>query len=145
MIRRFCTLGLAAFIACAAPAVAAPTDAEVAAHKLALDVATAFTNDGFKIRDGTWTGALESGKSKLVQVNLYAGNEYWFSAGTSPGAKSIAVNVFDENGKPLESEPFNEDGKAAAGFAPEVSGPYYIKIELLEGAPTTFCLIYSYK
>ncbi len=32
------------------------TDAEVQARKDALDVAAAFSNDGFKIRDGHWCG-----------------------------------------------------------------------------------------
>ena len=36
----------------------ADTDAEVNARKNALDVAGAFTNDGFKLRDGHWCGML---------------------------------------------------------------------------------------
>ena len=36
----------------------ADTDAEVNARKNALDVAGAFTNDGFKLRDGHWCGTL---------------------------------------------------------------------------------------
>ena len=114
-------------------------------EKVAYDVAGAFTNDGFKLRDGAWSGKFEAEKSKLIQVNLYAGNQYWFSLGTTAAAKKVAVSVYDENGKPLGFEPYADLGKAAAGFAPRVSGTYYVKVEELEGAPSSFCLLYSYK
>lgn len=124
---------------------AAQTDEQVQARKTALDLAGAFSNDGFKLRDGHWDGRLEPGKPQLIQVNLYAGNEYWFSLGTTPEAKKLEVSVFDELGRPVEFDPYSDGQKAAAGFSPTVSGPYYIKLEALEGAPATFCLIYSYK
>jgi hypothetical protein len=78
-------------------------------------------------------------------VNLYAGNQYWFSLGATGAARKISVSVYDETGKPLAFEPFSDDGKAAAGFAPAASGSYYIKVEELEGTAATFCLLYSYK
>jgi len=56
------------------------TDAEVQARKDALDVAAAFSNEGFKTRDGHWCGSLKPHDHSLVAVNLYAGNEYWLSA-----------------------------------------------------------------
>jgi hypothetical protein len=134
-------------ISCAwsASLFAADTDAEAEAHKAALDVAGAFSNDGFKLRDGTWKGAMKLGEPQLIRVNLYAGNEYWFSVGATEAAKKVAITVFDEVGKPVESEPYAEGATAAAGFSPEASGPYFIRIEELEGEPATFCLIYSYK
>src|SRR5438132_13773444 len=64
-------------------AVAAPTDAQVAARKTALDIAGAFSNDGFKLRDGHWFGVLRPSEHALIQVNLYAGNQYWFSVGAT--------------------------------------------------------------
>jgi hypothetical protein len=118
---------------------------EIAARKSAYDVAGAFTNDGFKLRDGAWSGKFDAHKGKVIQVNLYAGNQYWFSLGTTPPAKKVAVSIYDENGKPLASEPYADEGKAAAGFAPLVSGVYYVKIEELEGGAASFCLLYSYK
>jgi hypothetical protein len=127
------------------PGRAASTDEQVEARKVALDLAGAFSNDGFKLRDGHWDGQLTPGKSQIVQVNLYAGNEYWFSLGTTAAAKKLAVSVYDELGKPVDFEPYAEGQTAAAGFSPSVSGPYYIKFETLEGAPASFCLLYSYK
>lgn len=142
MKRLLCTLALAA---AAAIPLRAASDDEVAARKLALEVAGAFSNDGFKLRDGNWCGKFEPGKPALIQVNLYAGNQYWFTVGAAEAAKKIAVTVFDETGKPVATEPYADASVAAAGFAPKNSGPYYIRLEVAEGAPAAFCLIYSYR
>ena len=65
--------------------VHAATDAEVEARRVATELAGAFSNDGFKLRDGCWQGQLAPKHAKLIQVNLYAGNQYWFSVGTTAG------------------------------------------------------------
>jgi hypothetical protein len=123
----------------------ATTDDEVEARRLALELAGAFANDGFKLRDGVQFGMLEPGKFKIVEVNLYAGNEYWFSLAASGKAKKVAVTVFDETGKKIDAEPYQAGATAAAGFSPDASGPYFVKVELVEGAAGGFCLLYSYK
>jgi hypothetical protein len=142
-------VALSSTVSSAAPSSAAgsadATNEEVAARKVALDVAGAFSNAGFKTRDGTFSGLIHPKENLFVQVNLYAGNQYWFSAGATDKAKKLAIAVFDETGKPLEIEPYDDISKAAAGFAPEASGPYYVRIQELEGEPANFCLIYSYK
>ena len=123
----------------------AETDEEVEAHKLVLDLTGAFSNDGFKLRDGHWTGPIKPQERVLVAVNLYAGNQYWFSTAANAKAKKISVDVYDENGKPVVTETYNSGGKASAGFSPTNSGQYFVALGLLEGEPTTFCLVYSYK
>jgi hypothetical protein len=132
-------------LALAASPLHAATDDEVASRKLALEVAGAFSNDGFKLRDGNWCGKFEPGKPALIQVNLYAGNQYWFTVGSTEAAKRIAVTVYDETGKPVATEPYADTSVAAAGFAPKNSGPYYVRLDLTEGAASAFCLIYSYR
>jgi hypothetical protein len=125
----------------------ADTDAEVEARKEALDLAGAFTNDGFKIRDGHWCGTIKPHDHALIAVNLYAGNEYWFSVGATEQAKKIAVNVYDETGKQVTTDNYHSESgeKAAAGFAPTNSGQYYVSVDLLDGQESSFCLVYSYK
>jgi hypothetical protein len=144
-MKRFRTLLLSALLAFAPAFAAEKSDDEVNARKVALDLAGAFSNDGFKLRDGHWTGSIAPGKGGVIQVNLFAGNEYWFSLGTTAKAKKVSVSIFDETGKPIEYEPYQEGASAAAGFAPDASGPYLIKVEELEGEPSVFCLLYSYK
>ena len=112
---------------------------------MALDLAGAFTNDGFKMRDGHWCGTIQPHEPALIAVNLYAGNQYWFSVGAIDPAKKIAVNVYDENGKLITTENYNGGEKAAAGFSPTSSGQYFVSVNLLEGAASSFCLVYSYK
>jgi hypothetical protein len=123
----------------------ADTDAEVQARKDALNVAGAFSNDGFKIRDGHWCGVVKPHDHSLVAVNLYAGNQYWFSAGATDPVKKIGVSVYDETGKQVTTESYNNGDKAAAGFSPTSSGQYYVSVDLLEGQESSFCLVYSYK
>lgn len=132
-------------IVVAGVALRAETDEEVEAHKLVLDLTGAFTNDGFKLRDGHWTGTVKPREHALIAVNLYAGNQYWFSAAANSKAKKIAVELYDETGRPLTTESYNDGERASAGFSPSSSGQYFVSVSLLEGEPTTFCLVYSYK
>jgi hypothetical protein len=117
----------------------------VNARKNALDVAGAFTNDGFKLRDGHWCGTLKGQDHALIAVNLYAGNQYWFAVGATDPAKKIAVNVYDETGKLLKTDHYQGGDRAAAGFSPTDSGQYFVSVDLVEGGSSSFCLIYSYK
>ena len=127
-------------------AAGAESDGEVSAREVALELAGAFSNDGYKIRDGHYSGQLQLHSPRIVVVNLYAGNQYYFSLGATDKAKKVSVVVYDETGREVEGEQLSEEKtRAAAGVSPIASGPYYAKVELLEGEPTDFCLIYSYK
>jgi hypothetical protein len=145
MKMRILIAATATFVAAAA-VVWAETDEEVEAHKQVLDLTGAFTNDGFKLRDGHWAGQLKPKDRAVVAVNLYAGNQYWFSAAAANDkAKKIAVDVYDESGKPMTTETYNEGERASAGFSPTNSGQYFVAVSLVEGEPSTVCLVYSYK
>jgi hypothetical protein len=123
----------------------AETDQEVAARQVALELAGAFANDGFKLRDGHWTGTLAPGESALIAVNLYAGNDYWFSAGATDKAKKLSVELFDEKGARVAGENFNSGTKAATGVSVENSGEYFFRVTLEDGGPAGVCFVYSYK
>jgi hypothetical protein len=123
----------------------ADTDAEVSARKDALELAGAFGNDGFKIRDGHSCGVLKPHDHALIAVNLYAGNQYWFSVGTTEPLKKVGVSVYDEAGNQMTTENLSEEDKAAAGFAPENSGQYFVSVDSAEDQEGSFCLVYSYK
>jgi len=123
----------------------ADTDTEVSARRDALELAGAFGNDGFKIRDGHSCGVLKPHDHALIAVNLYAGNQYWFSVGIAEPLKKVAVSLYDESGKQMTTENFNEGDKAAAGFAPENSGQYFVSVDSVGDQEGSFCLVYSYK
>src|SRR5437764_11237925 len=137
---------LAAIGFASATALGAPeSDSEVAARKSELDLAGAFSNEGFKMRDGHWSGTIKPKDHALIAVNLYAGNQYWFSVSATEPAKKIAVNIYDETGKLMQTESYSEGEKAAAGFSPTSSGQYYVLVDLVEGGESSACLVYSYK
>src|SRR6266508_383462 len=142
---RWVPIFLSILVLAASIAVRAETDAEVRARKDALNVAGAFSNDGFKIRDGHWCGVVKPHEHALVAVNLYAGNQYWFSAATSEPAEKITVSVYDETGKQVTTDSYNNGERAAAGFSPANSGQYFVSVDLVEGEGGSFCLVYSYK
>ena len=123
----------------------AQTDSEVEARKAALDLAGAFSNDGFKIRDGHWCGTIKPHSHALIAVNLYAGNQYWFTIGATDLAKKIALSVYDESGAQVVTESYDAGEKAATGFSPTSSGQYYVSVDLVDGQESSFCLVYSYK
>lgn len=127
------------------PPARAESDKEVQAHRAVLDLAGAFSNDGFKIRDGHWSGMLKPKENAVVAVNLYAGNQYWFAVGAIEPAKKVDVAVYDETGKLVETESFQDGLRAAAGFSPTTSGQYFVSINLIEGDESAYCLVYSYK
>jgi hypothetical protein len=144
-MRKRVAILLSLIVLTAVVSLRAQTDEEVEAHKLVLDLTGAFSNDGFKLRDGHWTGTIKPQERALIAVNLYAGNQYWFSAAANTKAKKISVEVYDETGKPMVSEMYNSGDRASAGFSPTNSGQYFVSIGLLEGESTAFCLVYSYK
>ena len=143
---RFYTIACSVVAATAfSSAALADTDSEVSARKVALDLAGAFSNDGFKIRDGYWTGSVKPGEPAVVAVNLYAGNQYWFSVGSDEQPSKFSVRLHDENGRAVSADNYEEEEKAAAGFSPEISGQYFVSIAPTEGETNTYCLVYSYK
>src|SRR5246500_1098906 len=123
----------------------ADSDDQTKAHSEVLDLAGAFQNDGFKLRDGTWYAQVSQGHPQTLQVNLYSGNAYWFSVAGTEVSAALTVSVFDDHGNPVEVQAYQKDNKAAAGFSPDASGLYYVEVSSSAQAATTFCLIYSYK
>ena len=45
----------------------------------------------------------------------------------------------------MTTENFSDGDKAAAGFAPENSGQYFVSVDSVEDQEGSFCLVYSYK
>jgi hypothetical protein len=123
----------------------AETDEQTKAHSEVLDLAGAFQNDGFKLRDGTWYAQASQGHPMVLQVNLYSGNAYWFAVANANSSTGLTVSVFDDHGNPVEVQNYQKDNKAAAGFSPDASGLYYVEVSSSAPAATLFCLIYSYK
>lgn len=139
------TLRIAISLLIATTLLATPEDDQVEARRNALELAGAWTNDGFQLRDGHWTGTIEMGGAKLLRVNLFAGNHYWFTLAGLATAKQCAVTVYDESGNPIKVDAMQDGSRAAAGFTPSISGPYFIKLQSIEGPRGEFAFVYSYR
>ena len=132
---------------------AAPPDPE--SRKRVLELAAAFANDGFRVRDGFWTGHLEAGTgARVLEVNLYAGNAYWFCAATRGDQSAVRLSVHDASGAVLAADPGLGEGRCALCFEPKTSGPFYLRLTVNPGvvpgpastpAPEAFSVVYSYK
>ena len=136
-----------AMVASAAMAFATPAsdDAVVTCRRAALELAGAWTNDGFRLRERTWTGVLAAGKPALARVTLVGGNRYRFSAATNAASTSLSLSIYSESGIPIDAENYLDGPLAASGFLPRVSGSYLIAISESGGTPVPFCLVYSFK
>lgn len=131
----------------ASTAIGVREDDLAAARRGALELAGAWSNDGFRLRDSHWNGTDRPSEPQVVQVSLFAGNRYWFTAAASRGEGKAAIRVFDESGAPMPAESYQDGLRAGAGFTPKTSGPYFIKVEGTgDGASNSaFTLLYSYK
>jgi hypothetical protein len=126
-------------------AVAEKADDEVTMRSDVLDLAGAFQNDGFKIRDGVWYAKTSKDHPATIEVNLYSGNAYWFSVAGPKSVTDLKITIYDNVGHPVASEPYGSENKAASGFSPDASGLYYVRVSSAASQSTSFCLIYSYK
>lgn len=137
----------ASLLALAASVNANPAsgDAVITCRRAALELAGAWTNDGFRLRERTWAGMLPEGKPALARVNLLAGNRYWFTAATNAASTSLTLNIYTEQGAPIAAQTHRDGPLAAVGFAPATSGSYIIGVSESSGTPVPFCLVYSYK
>ncbi|MDD5198689.1 MAG: hypothetical protein PHC88_02715 [Terrimicrobiaceae bacterium] len=129
----------------ATPTPAADDASEAQTRSAALELAGAFSNDGYKIRDGYYFGTLEPKKSAVIEVNLFAGDEYWFCAAGASPARKLTVRVYDENGRPVEQQSYGDGASAAAGVVASASGKYLVKVTLAEGETSPFTFLYCYK
>jgi hypothetical protein len=125
----------------------------IEARRIALETANAFTNEGFRVRDGEWSPWISKNAPVFLQVTLFAGNRYWFVAATSVPGTKLRVSVYSAAGKSIKGEqwqdPLGKDcSRAAAGVAPEQSGEYIVGVELLDApgtSPVGSCLVYAYQ
>jgi len=124
---------------------AAPGDPELHARQRALEFAAAFANQGYHLRDGYWMEVLQPKQPRLLSLQLFAGNEYWFSAGIAGTGGSLDLKVYDQSGRVLEAQKYRREGSSAIGVEPDTTGTYYLEVVLTEGEATPFCLVYSFK
>lgn len=110
-----------------------------------LDLAGALANEGFRVRDGFWSGRIEPGVPRRLAVNLFAGNHYWFCAAVDAPDTRPVVALYDPRGEPVEVVTHDGPGLAAAGVTASVTGRYVVEVKTPRGPAADFCLLYLFK
>ncbi len=109
------------------------------------DLAGALGNEGFKVRDGVWSGILQDGKPRHVALNLFAGNQYWFCAASSAPGESPSITLRDPSGQAVDLVPFKRDKVSAAGVTAGATGRYILEIGGSARGSREICVLYLFK
>ena len=108
-------------------------------------VVGALGNEGFKLRDGGWSGSIEGSKAQRLAVNLFAGNQYWFGAATSGAGETPDLVLRDPSGNKMQPVAYEGDGIAAVGVTAPVTGRYIVELSGSASGSRDFCLFYLFK
>lgn len=114
-------------------------------RRLALELASGNAAEGYQVHDGFWSGTLAKDEPVIVELYLFAGNDYRFSAANVDFQSQLTVSIFDVWGFPAGSEYSGNSSCATAGISVIRSGRYFIRILMTEGDKADACMLYSYK
>ena len=81
----------------------------------------------------------------LIEVHLFAGNDYRFSSANLDPSSQLRVSIFDSWGYPAGQEYSGNASCATAGISVIRSGKYFIRLVMTEGDKADTCMVYSYK
>lgn len=118
------------------------------AQSIAFEAAVPYVEQGFEVREDSWSGEIPSGESKLVRHQLFRGNEYWFWLGTSFPNCEVIVEIFDSEGMSVGLESFSKGQMAGVRVLPQKTGTYYLRVTVTskDKEPTLdWALVYGYR
>ena len=107
------------------------------AKRLVLETASAFTDDGFKVRDADWSFTLDQAKPQFIRVTLFAGLHYWFAVASAGSGVNLKIVLYDRQGHSVKGEAWQDAGthegsRAATELIPKQSGEYFVGVESLD-------------
>jgi len=114
-------------------------------RRLALELAAGNAAEGYQVHDGFWSGTLAKSEPILIELYLFAGNDYRFSAANLDFQSQLTISIFDAWGFPAGSEYTGNSSCSTAGISVIRSGRYFIRILMTEGDKADTCVLYSYK
>ena len=112
---------------------------------LALELAAGNEGEGYQVHDGFWSGTIAKGEPILLEVYLFAGNDYRFSAANLGAFSQLKLSIFDAWGYPAGQEYSGDSSCSTAGISVIRSGRYFIRLVMMEGDKADTCMVYSYK
>ena len=114
-------------------------------RSLALELAAGNVGEGYQVHDGFWSGTLTKAEPILLEVYLFAGNDYRFSAANLDTFSQLTLSIFDTWGYPAGQKYSGDSSCSTAGISVIRSGRYFIQLVMTEGDKADTCMVYSYK
>ena len=114
-------------------------------RSLALELAAGNVGEGYQVHDGFWSGTLTKAEQILLEVYLFAGNDYRFSAANLDAFSQLTLSIFDTWGYPAGQKYSGDSSCSTAGISVIRSGRYFIRLVMTEGDKADTCMVYSYK
>jgi hypothetical protein len=114
-------------------------------RSLALELAAGNEGEGYQVHDGFWSGTLAKAEPILLEVYLFAGNDYRFSASNLNTFSQLRLSIFDAWGYPAGQEYSGDSSCSTAGISVIRGGRYFIRLVMTEGDKADTCMVYSYK
>ena len=133
----------------AAAEVEAPPidDVKLIAQRAALSALSG--KKPFILRESAWSGVIDPGKARLIQIQLFKRNDYQFWLAVPDRNAGVDVNVYDGKGQLVETENITYDVPNVASLivTPRDTGVYYLRISLQTTitTPQKWSVIYAYR
>lgn len=122
-------------------------DIKLAAQHAALPFLSG--ENPFVLRESSWSGTLDPGKARLIQVQLFLRNEYHFWFAVPDRKAGLNLNIYDGKGEMLKTENLTYDNSNVVSLIvrPEETGIYYLRVSLQTSieTPQKWSVIYAYR
>ncbi len=103
----------------------------------------------FILRESSWSGELEPGQVKLIQVQLFKRNDYHFWLAVPDRRGEVDVALYDGKGERVDGTSFPYESPNVASFAASAAetGIYYLRISLQPTVemPQRWTVVYAYR
>jgi len=158
---RLCFLGLLSLFFAAAlsaqdgvpPAVAVASAPPLIDETKTIAQQAALTHLGgekpFILRESSWSGNVDPGKARLIQVQLFKRNDYHFWFAVPDRRAAVNLNLYNGKGELLEAKDFRYETPNVVSLvaSPTETGIYYLRISLNTTVeePQHWSVIYAYR
>ena len=115
------------------------------AGRVAMTVAE-LEKEEFMVRADTWERPVDPEIGKALRVQLFKGHSYVIVALPVVGDEgSVAANVIDATGRPVEQRNREWRGATRLEFTPDATGLYMVLVRNTSDEPVTAAVVIGYK